>query len=258
MEKSSKTALLLVTTLALWIVHSVMPAIEGFLPILHLSSSIHLPWGQILNQLMGVSVSFSTYSWLHIVLDRKVSLTNNLFYLFCGYLVTTGHGIHTACVVLQKVMSQDNELFDLAHFLHEKVSHNMFMSGFYAMIAAVILAEQNATMEWLKKMKEKGDPNNISCRNSYLYDTFFQWVLPIVIGTYFSIFAWLTETAFVTLIFYICIIIGSLSMYRQLASSGLSLSNIYTLCSAQMLVCGSLAKAAVIGLPVLIASECWL
>lgn len=255
MEKSSKTALLFVTTISLWIVHTAAPVCNHFLPTLHLSSSseIQLPWVQILNQLVGVAISLSAYSWLHTTLDGRVSLANTLFFLFCGYLVTTGHGIHTTCVVLQDVMSKDNELYNLIDFLHERASHNMFVGGFYAVITAVMMAEQNRTMEWLKK--GKSNPQN---SNSFLHKAFFQWVWPLLLGSYFSIFACITNTVFVTLVFYACVIAHSLSMYKQLVSTGLSLSNIHALCGTQMLVFGTLAKTAVVGIPVLFLYCSWL
>ena len=244
MTKGRESALLFFTTLLLWMVHTAFPAYCHFIEF--------LPQRQVVNQLVGIAIILLDYKWLHTLQDGKVSLTNSLFFLFCAYLVTTGLGIHVACVVLQEVMTQSNELFHLIDFLHEIISHNMFVGGFYAIMAVIMVAESKKALGHQKTNKEKGDQKFLWGNNSLL-NIFFQYVWPIVIGLYFSIFASITGTTIVTLIFYAYVIFYFTSTMIQLRSSGITPFSIHSICNSQLLVLGGFTKAAVVGIPVLFA-----
>ena len=106
----------------------------------------------------------------------------------------------------------------------------MFASGFYGILALIMLNEVSKTLEWLKVKKQKGDLSNIILKcSSPICSLVFQWLWPILMGWYFSSFSRQTSTLVVTLTFYACMIAYSLMTCCQLARLGNGFSTMYTL-----------------------------
>ena len=83
--------------------------------------------------------------------------------------------------------------------------------------------------------------------NSGIVSFVLHWGWPLILGTYFSVFGGLTGTTAVTLLFYMFIYLHTIKTCRQL---GVGLGEMA--CNDQLLVCGTVAKAAIVGMPVLL------
>lgn len=168
-------------------------------------------------------------------------------------------------------------------FLHEVVSHNVFVCGFYAMMVLIMKAEKDSFGYKVHKKIETqtgatangpiGGPiqngtaasskivssSNIatfrktsvtfhSSTCSTVYKFLLQWILPAIAGTYFSIFSAMTGTMAITVMFYILVYIYTILSCQQLHSSGIPMG---AFLDSELLVWATVAKAACVGLPVL-------
>ena len=301
MKGAGKSAQLLVATLSLWILQTSMPVLEKYFPKLTVSrhsTEFSPPLSQLLNQFVGILDYLCAYCLLHACAKGRLGLRDNCLFLGVGFLIVSGHGMHSVCVSVERVkeLSQAPEVLVLVDFLHEVVSHNMFVGGIYVLLALVMTTEmhyfrskthkktdiceassghyENATMDFSRKCirmessrkqvnvigqsKTFQSPveDNLSgggisdvqttasshvnhARNKLLLRMLFNWAFPLVMGLYFSIFATLTGTVPVTVLFY-------LGVYAYAVSVGLT-----RLWNEGIVVCSTVFKTACIGMPVL-------
>lgn len=192
-------------------------------------------------------------------------------------MITNGHGMHAVCVMVEEtgqlLQPQVNVLVD---FLHEVVTHNMFVAGMYCMLGLILKTERDRlgqklgekaghTVNGSIEKYEANDTKFLSCGERHeanttkslsgtssritLYGVLMHWMWPLILGTYFSIFSTMTGTVTITVLFYIAVYSYTFATYQQLhvASTG----GFSRLLGDDLLVFGIIAKASCVGLPVL-------
>ncbi len=200
MDKFSKSCLSLSSTILLWFLHISMPLFNSILPTVTLPAAvpnstvefIHIPSAQLLNLLVGLTTFLSAYSLLYVCAERNISLLTQFVFLTSGFFVTTGHGMHMVCVVMEEQMKETDKLFPLEYFLHEKLSHNLFIPGMFAVCGLIMNAEMKSVLSRLREKKGKeGNTDKINS-SSKLWINILLWIGPIFMGSYFSVFSTLT------------------------------------------------------------------
>lgn len=247
---SSKSPILFVSTLSLWMLQLSMPLFDNFLPHLSLtrnSVEIAIPLNQILNIIVGGICFVSAYCLLASRSGGRLSLAENLLYLTTGFMITTGHGIHTVCVIVGAKISHLPEVDALVDFLHEVVSHNMFVGGFFSLMVLVVAVEKTQFLDMQANKPKNGNVPNGKV-DSNTRRILLQWFFPSIVGAYFSIFSTTTGTEAVTVLFYAVIYIYFFATYQEL---GLPVQRLLTAMDSDLQVFGSTVKAACIGLLVL-------
>lgn len=277
MVSSSKSPLLFVCTLSLWMVQLSMPVFEKSLPSLSFtrnSVEFTIPLTQILNFFVGGVCFILAYCLLASRSGGRLSLAENLLYLTTGFMITTGHGIHTVCVLLGARISHLPEVDALVDFLHEVVSHNMFVGSFFLLMVQVMAVEKAQFLYMLdleKKAVAYEPPKNVNATSNNSVNghvpngkvhimevtkssltatikrAMLHWLFPAIVGAYFSIFSTMTGTEAVTVLFYIVVYMYLFDTYQELG-----LQRLLTAMDADLQVFGSTVKAACIGLPVLV------
>ena len=202
-------------TLILWVLQTSMPAIDKILPTLSIiyppdaALLVRINSGQILNIFVGLGTFISFYCLFSTVSQRRKSSKETSTHIFfvCQYLVMTGMGMHTVCVILEEEFGQtlDIEAVRLIHFLHEYLSHWMFMNGFYTSLFVIIFVEAKPSTI---KSKEVVSPCG--------------WVWPLLMGLYLAVFSTLTSTSLPTAIFFAGVLCFSFKVsglqYRYVSS----------------------------------------
>ena len=266
---SSKSPILFASTLSLWMLQLSIPELEKFLPRFSLtrnSVEFAIPLTQMINFFVGGVCFTLAYCLLASRSGGKLSLAENLLYLAAGFMVTTGHGIHTVCVILGPKISHLPEVDSLVDFLHEVVSHNMFVVGFFLLMVLVMAVEKTQFhyMHMLEKNAHyksqvpngnehvpngtRHVPNGTVQTMSTTKRVLLQWGFPSLFGIHSSIFSTMTGTEAVTVLFYIIIYMRFFSTYQELG-----LQRLLKAMDSDLQVFGSIAKAACIGLPILLA-----
>ncbi len=221
---------LLLLTMFLWILYTAAPTLDKYSPILEIGSSFQVTLAQVFNLLVvGVATYISSFAWLQSVLHwQSCPVWVSVSFLFFSYYIWAGHGIHAACVVAEGMKDKDHAVFDLLDFLHEKISHNMFVGGYYGIIMVIMCAEFSATVKWLKALKEEEKLEKINVELTNRVSRFvFNWFFPLIIGAYFSIFATRTGTVLVTVLFYLCVILLVVVTGTRLSSMCLTWSHLF-------------------------------
>ncbi len=236
---------LFIATMSLWILFTTAPSFNEVLPLFSLQSekeTVTIPLAQALNQLVGAVISILSFALLQSVLNGKQSWIANASLLFFGYFVNAGHGIHAACVVSERLPTQGHQVFNLLHALHVQVSHNMFMGGYFGMLMVIMCAEIVTSLKYqqLKEKVEVEQPRG-------LLQWLFQWVVPLPVGIYFSVFATRTATVLVTKVFYLTIALMYMVVYNKMSSLGLSASDIYLFITTHMTIFHNIVKSVCIG-----------
>ena len=211
-----------------------------------------------------------------------MSLKSNLLFILLGYMITYGHGMHSVCVMVEEKgeSSVSPSMVAYVDFLHEFVSHNMFVGGIYAMIILIMKAEKDC---FVQKTTEKQTgatrnghiatsngslrnctPNGISLSSkiattenlskvgasshsnvSALQDFLLQWTWPVILGVYFSIFAGMTGTVPITILFYAFIYTYTIILD---SCGGIPTRAVV---DSELFVWATVVKAACVGLPTL-------
>ena len=175
-----------------------------------------------------------------------------LWLLFFSYFVFTGHGIHAACVVAQRLASRNGLVYLLLDFLHVSVSHNMFATGYFGLLMVVMCAEIATSLKLANKEKELlHKVSNIALPTT----VFLKWLVPIISGIFFSIFAVRTETVLVTTLFYFLVVLLALTIFGRL--SNLGMSGAYTFADCHMSSFVTFFKSSIIGVIVFIGMFCF-
>jgi hypothetical protein len=261
------------------------PVFQPLLPHLNLSwrgTPLQIPLTQSLVVVVGVICYLCAYSLLYLRSGGKVSLKNNLLFMIFGFMITYGHGMHSVCVMVE-AKGEDSVSPSMAayvDFLHEVVSHNMFVCGMYAIMMLIMKAEIDSFDYKLQKKADKqetvsakghvaaaknGSITNGTAASSkttdlhktavlhktgatMVQDFTLQWLWPVIVGMYFSIFSTMTGTVAITVIFYILVYMFAIHSRQKLHSCGISLVGFL---DSDLLVWATVVKAASVGLPVL-------
>jgi len=243
----------LCTTMTLWMLHTSAPVFDSTLPTVYVEGTkgtAQLPLSQIINQLVGLATYISSFAWLHSVRNGQW-YTTTLPFLCCGYFIWTGHGIHFACVVAENSdTAKGHPVFGLIDFLHERISHNMFVGGYYGMVMVIMYAEMSLAVKWFKLRKQKDHHHQSSSKLNpmkVLYRIPFDLLLPAVIGNYFSVFSSRTGTVAVTWLFYCGVGLMGLLAFRKTSQNGVSWLDIFSGHFEQLWTLSTFVKASIIG-----------
>ncbi len=267
---------LMLSTLSLWILQTTMPVLQDFLPYLSLttnSQQLAIPLAQALNQLVGLLTCLSAYCLLYQRAAGTLSLKTNLLFVTIGFCITTGHGMHTVCVLVEEKVLHQASIHALVDFLHEVVSHNMFVAGIYCLMGLLMKTERDSLTYKLEKktddsirdvevrngdaklsngrpQDQKLSPGSSNRQQSSGF--LLLWAWPVVLGVYFTIFSTRTGTVPITVVFYLAVYAYTILTAFKLAEGGLSSGEFISLLNKRELtVFGTIAKSSCIGLPVL-------
>lgn len=130
MERSSKIALLLVSTMLFWMWQSSQTVFDKDLPFLDISnggfysfreaikenkqlnsSSIIISVSEIVALYVGVATMASLYGLYSVCSDGKATFWQTLAFTGLVSITSAGYGMHVVCVVAQLQMSPNNPLF---------------------------------------------------------------------------------------------------------------------------------------------------
>ena len=250
MDRFTKISLLLMSTMLFWMVQTAMPIFDTSLPFLSIGhQSLSVPVSQLICQYVGIPTVVSAYCLFAVVSDGALSFSVNLLFVVLVYLLACGHGIHVTCVTLQHNISKENPVYPLVFILHEIWSHNNFQFAIFAMFVSLIWTEKSCNHEKFRKAQAKSkDAVQKQNFTSHLFGAWMQWLWPVVMGLYFSIFGSRTDTKPITFLFYVVVLLALFVVYSQFS---VSLSAFRKLLDTKMIVLGSLFKAAIVGLPLL-------
>jgi len=254
MEKQKEALLFLFLNVSSWMLYTLSPILIDHMPILKFDGgTVRVPLLLALNQVVGIVVTLSSYKWLQAVLNRRQSVAAMLWLLFFSYFVFTGHGIHAACVVVQRlVTSRDDLVYLLLDFLHVKVSHNMFTAGYFGLLTVVMCAEMTTGLKGANKEKER---NKASFDVALPTVFFFKWLVPFITGIFLSVFAVRTSTVLVTTLFYFLVVLLAVAIFGRL--SNLGMSGAYSFAEYHMSSFITFFKSSIIGVVVLIGMLCF-
>lgn len=282
MEGANKSALFLLATFSLWMLQTTMPVFQKYFPTVTLarhSTHFHPPLTQLLNQLVGFLNYLSAYCLLHARAGGRLSLKDNLYFLAAGFLITAGHGMHSVCVMVEELgenVEKQPVIHVLVDFLHRVVSHNMFVGGMYFLIVLVVRTEvdqfrnaSNKKVDDVKVHLSEGTQNGNITQNGTqngnitvsrqvrqlspsekksggvtMWSVLLHWVFPLILGAYFSVFATMTGTVPITVLFYLAICAYTVATLQDMTFFS-------ELLKRDLLVLGTITKAACAGLPVL-------
>ena len=241
--------------MTLWIMYTAAPVFDSILPTATLEGTkdaVQIPVSQIINQLVGLATYLSSFAWLHSVWNGQWYVA--LPFLCFGYFIWTGHGVHFACVVAENSdQIKSHPVFGLIDFLHERVSHNMFVGGFYGMVMVILYAEMSLAVNWLKNRKQqKAHRSSLLTAMGVMYRLFIDLLLPVVMGMYFSVFASRTGTVYVTWLFYCgMVIVFLLGCCRISQYGGVSWFNVLSGHFKQLWTLSTFMKVSIVGMFVL-------
>lgn len=279
MSHSRSVSVLLLSVLLLWQWFSSAPALDTLFPYITVSwtySEIYVSLSEVVAMLLTIGISVLSYCLLWTVARGPISLIDNLLFLGCVSVMCNGSGMHITCVtseanVRDLGLSVDS-LSALLHFMHEYWSHNSMLFGFFGMLLLATWKEtscidaKNSTKPSInnrnsskgKQMPLSSDSNNRNKTDTSpkhpintLCTFFIQWLLPLQIGLYFSIFSGRTSTEIITTSFYI----GVFSIVMMSRASLIKSSLFQILMSPQSLIVSNvMVRTAVVGLLTLCVS----
>lgn len=226
LNKCTKTVYLVASTTLLWIWQSAQPTFDKVLPFLDISENgfrlktaasfkdneildstlIIISVSEIIAMCVGVATMVSLYSLFWVCSEGNPKFWQSLAFIFLATLTSVGYGIHTVCVIVQLHISQDNPLYALLDFMHERLSHNMFQFGMFSLFLLVVWSEKprsvKTTTICLKSLSTALSVLSCNCY-SVLYS-----VGTATTALFMSIFSNRTETGNIALAFYISIFVS--------------------------------------------------
>lgn len=226
-------------SILLWIVLTISPTIPQIPVVVHYPNNGTASLGlvELLSLPFMICVCISLYClFLSANRWKNVSFITNILILISILMVSTGMGMHSVCVILENhPLPADNKpLVDSVHFLHEYMSHWMFMIGFYSTMLLTSYMEHNNIM--------KEDQASLISKNHILYS----WVINGVFGSFLAKFSHETNTGIPTAVFFVIIIYQNYKRFGQL---------VFTSCQSNNIINASLSIAGIVGLPALLYIE---
>lgn len=168
----------------------------------------------------------SANQWLNIPFSANVR------FLISVLMVVGGMGMHSVCVLLEShpLPAQDRSLVDLVHFLHEYVSHWMFMIGFYSVLLLVAESERD-------DVKYHGSKDSKIMSITHIT---FNWMFNSLFGLFLAKFSLETSTGLPTLVFFILFMYQSYNHFWELVFKSVHSNKIMN---------ASLSRVVFFGLP---------
>ena len=223
---SAKKQALLVSVNVLWITATSLPNLDSYLPKL-----LSVPLSEVLALFLGLVIIACIYALLSVTLGghKNIGFYTNLVFLFLAGLLTTGLGIHATSVIIRDQLSQEDVVYSLVmDYLHRAWSHNMFQVGYYGLFLLLLLSEVEASKSDLHRKpisKEKIEQNNSFRSSNVHFDSVESvalvssdppailysvatWVWSGLMGIFYAVFAVLTQTIPVTLLFQMVVLTG--------------------------------------------------
>jgi hypothetical protein len=223
LDKRTKSCFLLISTTLLWVWQSVQPTFDKILPFLDISddglhlktaasfrlheildsTSIIISLSEIIAMCVGVATMVSLYSLFWVCTEGSAQFWQSLAFILLATLTSVGYGMHAVCVIAQLHISQDNPLYALLDFMHERWSHNMFQIGMFGLFLLVVWSEKPRSLKTTTvRVKSLSTAFSMIPCNCC---TVLQSLLAIVTGLFMSVFANSTKTGNVALVFYLSI-----------------------------------------------------
>lgn len=225
-KRTENTYQLLASTTFLWIWQSVQATFDNALPFLDISedgfqlkaagslrqneildsASIIIPVSEIIAMCVGVGTMASLYSLYWVCSEGRARFWQNLAFILLATVSSLGYGIHGMCVIAQQHISQDNSLYALLDFMHERCSHNMFQFGMFSLFLLVVWAQKprsvKTTIVRYKSIASAVTTMPCSCRGALCS------VGAVAVGLFMSVFSNITETGNIALAFYLSIFVS--------------------------------------------------
>ncbi len=266
MHSFTHKSLLLMATTLLWAWQVSQPLLDTILPWVSINDKFSVLISEIVSQYVCIPTLLCFYSLFYVSAGNKLSFRQTLYFLSFATILASGHGIHMACVTIQLQLEPPDGIYSLVDFLHERYSHNVFLFGLYGMLLLVVLAEKefvhteqtspaepkngNICNGEVKRDKLKGKTEIESWEPNAAVTVMSRWVWPVVMALHFSIFAQQTSTEMITTFFYFTILSVLILIRQQFSSS--TAQSFWKLCNSDLVVLGTLGKASVVGLAVLV------
>lgn len=228
----------LVATCAFWSVQLAWPVFNSYFTAVYVTETHSVSVGNVLTPVFG----FLSLLFAHCLRKTTTPTQNrgalcDITFLVFAYLIVMGHGIHLACVVIEDASEQVHQSWQpLVHFLHERVSHNVFQLGFYGMMALLSWEELSAAKSKTSKNADTNGAATITTCSGRLLGC-------ALLGAFFSIFAAETSTQVVTVSFYaLC----QTMIFYAVGSFGFGgVWRLYL--NSELLICVVLTQAALVG-----------
>lgn len=223
LDKGTKVGYLLATTTLLWMWQSAQPTLDNYLPFLDISrnelqlraaasikedekldsTSILISVSEIIAMCVGVATMVSLYSLYWVCTEGRAKFWQNLAFIFLATLASIGYGIHAVCVIAQLQISQDNPLYALLDFMHERWSHNMFQFGMFSLFLLLVWSEKQHNVK-TKTIRIKSVTSAWNATSRSLMSTLYS-IGTTTTGLFMSVFSNRTETWYIALAFYVSI-----------------------------------------------------
>ena len=234
MGLNTKTGYLLASTTLLWIWQSAQPTFDKVLPFLDISengfqlksaasfkdneildsTSIFISVSEIIAVYVGVATMVSLYSLFWVCSEGNAKFWQNLAFILLATLASVGYGMHAVCVIAQLHISQDNPLYALLDFVHERWSHNMFQFGMFSLFLLVVWSEKPRSVK-TTTVRLKSLSTALSVLSCNCYSVLYS-VGTATTALFMSIFSNRTQTGNIALAFYISIFVSIYLFMRLL------------------------------------------
>ena len=133
---------------------------------------------------------------------------------------------------------------------HIATSNGSLRNGFTCTPNGISLSSKITTSNKTENLSKVGATSHSNA--SALQDFLLQWTWPVILGTYFSIFAGMTGTMPITILFYAFIYTYTILSCQNLDScGGIPTRAVMGLLDSELFVWATVVKAACVGLPAL-------
>ena len=162
--------------------------------------------------------------------------------------------MHSVCVLVEATVLHLPVVHALVDFLHEVVSHNTFLCGFYLLIGQLMAVEQ-ASFSYKLDKKESAGSSKHRPSSTGLPGIFLLFIWPVILGLNFAIFSTFTSTVPITTLFFLSVLAYTFTTASKLLNRGLSLGELLSHLwnGEDLIVFGTMVKASFVGLLVIIA-----
>ncbi len=281
MDRSTYVSLLLLSILVLWECYTSSPSLDHLFPYIRVSKSysdVYISLSEVMAMFLAFIVAILCYCLFWKIAEGCVSLIENLALLSCACVLCSGSGLHIACVTAETNIRDlgltVESLSALLNFIHEYLSHNSMLFGFFGMMLFITWKEtvhvsiansdhkkdkhENTTgiNNTLKQRKLRSDsvpslnivkpinrPRPLGLFYGLYNNVVIPWILPLQAGIFLSVFSRRTSTEIITTCFYVGILV-----IMTLARSKRSLIGVL---NSELTVLSVMVKTALVGLPAL-------
>lgn len=179
-----------------WILIIALPGYDKSSPLILITSGQALPLTELLSLLI-----FAVHITLHYELFRRccggqLSHSQQLTVTFLIAVTACGIGSHFAWATVQSQMMEDNSIYPLVDFLHERLSHHLLFGGWFSLVLYTAWCDAGYTQQRIDNSKEP------VLHYTYTVASWLvNWALPIAMGIFFNVVAPPTYTEHVVTLF---------------------------------------------------------